>query len=265
MFHFCRIYVPLFYFLSFLEKKVMPETVSMYPLGESALTVSFGNSIDKAVNQQVFSLYQALIINKDKFWLDLIPAYCTLTICYDPTTVPHHTSTAFEWVKQQVSEVLANADRMELQPVRHIHLPVCYHDAFALDAKLLCEQKKISVEELITIHTQQSYRVYMLGFLPGFPYMGSVDPRIAMPRLTKPRTSVPMGSVGIAGEQTGIYPLGSPGGWNIIGRTPMRLFDAQLTPPVLLQPGDEISFISISKKEFENFDAATFKLGMYES
>lgn len=243
----------------------MPEIISMYPLGESALTVNFGNSIDKAVNQQVFSLYQALLINKDKFWLDLIPAYSTLTICYDPTTVPHHTSTAFEWVKQRVSEALLHTDTEERQPARHIRLPVCYHDAFAPDAKLLCEQKKISAEELIRIHTQQPYRVYMLGFLPGFPYMGSVDPRIAMPRLAKPRTRVPIGSVGIAGEQTGIYPLESPGGWNVIGRTPIRLFDVQRTPSVLLQPGDEVSFMSISKKEFENFDASTFNILSNES
>ncbi len=105
----------------------------------------------------------------------------------------------------------------------------------------------------------------MLGFLPGFPYMGSVDSRIVTPRLAKPRSFVQVGSVGIAGEQTGIYPLESPGGWNIIGKTPLKLFDVQREPPVLLTPGDQVSFVPISREEFENFDATTFNLVQHES
>jgi KipI family sensor histidine kinase inhibitor len=117
---------------------------------------------------------------------------------------------------------------------------------------------------LIEQHTAKIYRVFMIGFLPGFPYMGIVDPQIALPRLQKPRTRVPAGSVGIAGEQTGIYPVDSPGGWNIIGRTPLQLFNAEKESTVFFQPGDRVKFYPITKSEFENFDSSKVSL-LYES
>jgi inhibitor of KinA len=135
---------------------------------------------------------------------------------------------------------------------RTLKIPVCYEAAFAPDLAELATEKNLTTDEVIRLHTNTVYRVYMIGFLPGFPYMGKVDGRMATPRRSSPRTSIPAGSVGIAGEQTGIYPLSSPGGWNIIGRTPIRLFDKDRPEPVLLQPGDAVQFYSITEDEFND-------------
>jgi inhibitor of KinA len=136
-------------------------------------------------------------------------------------------------------------------------IPVCYAKRFAPDLEELAAGKNLTVANVIHLHTASTYRVYMIGFLPGFPYMGKVDSCIATPRRSSPRTGIPAGSVGIAGQQTGIYPLSSPGGWNIIGRTPLQLFDKNRDHPVLLQPGDNITFYSITEDEFENYQSGT--------
>ena len=242
----------------------MSETVSIYPTGENALTISFGNTIDQEINRRVFKLYQFLLTAAPPFWIDLIPAYSSLTIIYNPAFAHGQPSTTFDWVKQKIEEALTKTDRIKLPVARHVTIPLCYHSQFALDMKLVCEQKKISTEELIKLHSQQVYHVYMLGFLPGFTYLGTLDSRIATPRLATPRTQVTAGSVGIAGVQTGIYPLDSPGGWNIIGRTPVKIFDFSRTKPVLLYPGDAVEFNPISLEEFENFDPINYQLTQHE-
>jgi inhibitor of KinA len=127
---------------------------------------------------------------------------------------------------------------------------VCYGEKYAWDINEIAKEKSIPVDEIIRLHTAKKYRVYMIGFLPGFAYMGEVDEKIAIPRKAQPRTSVEGGSVGIAGMQTGIYPIDSPGGWQIIGKTPLKLFDKERDDPVLLKPGDEIEFYSITENEF---------------
>lgn len=236
---------------------------TFYALGEGALTVSFGDSINKQYSQQVFQLYHQLLQYEKKFWLDLIPAYTTLTIVYDSLAIPEESPSA--WVRKCIEELLKSEMQYLPKLTRHVTIPVCYEMDFAPDALRLCKEHNISHEQLVQLHTGMMYTVYMLGFLPGFPYMGSVDSRIATPRLSKPRTVVPAGSVGIAGEQTGIYPLESPGGWNIIGKTPLTLFDVLRDPPVLLTPGDQVSVVSISKEAFENFDATTFNFVQHES
>jgi inhibitor of KinA len=134
-----------------------------------------------------------------------------------------------------------------------ITIPVCYEKEFALDIEEIATVKNISINELIEIYTSKIYHVYMMGFLPGFAYMGEVDEKLEMPRKQQPRQTVEAGSVGIAGRQTGIYPLASPGGWQIIGRTPLKLFDAEKKEPTLLKAGDKAKFISISKDEFESY------------
>ena len=239
------------------------EKPTFYALGEGALTVSFGDSINKEYSKQVFQLYHRLLQYEKKFWLDLIPAYTTLTIVYDASTIQEKTPSV--WVREFVKGLLETEIKSLPTLTRQVTIPVCYATDFALDTKLLCDKHNISHERLVQLHTAMTYTVYMLGFLPGFPYMGSVDPRIATPRLSKPRTVVPAGSVGIAGEQTGIYPLESPGGWNIIGKTPLKLFDVLREQPVMLTPGDQVSFVAISQEEFENFDVTTFNLVQYES
>ena len=136
---------------------------------------------------------------------------------------------------------------------RSIKIPVCYDPSVAPDIALLAELHSISEEELIEVHTGKNYRVYMIGFLPGFAYMGTVDKRIATPRKSVPRTFVPAGSVGIAGEQTGIYPFGSAGGWQLIGRTPITMFNPANENPCYLQPGDEVKFFPITLSEYKNW------------
>jgi inhibitor of KinA len=221
----------------------------IYPLGVNALTICFGNCISLDVSKEVYRIYTALVDKKHKHWLDIIPAYSSVSLYFD--RAKHEN---FERVKSTVEEILKYPERTAPIESRKLRIPVCYDVAFGLDTKAIIHQQKISIEEFIALHTQRTYYVFMLGFLPGFAYMGSVDMRIATPRLKKPRTHVAGGSVGIAGEQTGIYPFDSPGGWNIVGKTPLKLFNAELESPAIFQPGDEVKFFAVSKEEFELFD-----------
>ena len=154
---------------------------------------------------------------------------------------------------EQIKKLMEEDMEISSLPSRKIKIPVCYAEKYALDINEISKEKKLPVDEIIRLHTAKKYRVYMIGFLPGFAYMGEVDEQIAIPRKAQPRTKVEAGSVGIAGMQTGIYPLNSPGGWQIIGKTPVKLFNKEKDDPVLLQPGDEIEFYSITKDEFTNY------------
>ena len=237
---------------------------NIYPVGESTLTVSFGNAIDPEINKKVFQLYDRLLQVRHPSWLDIIPAYSTLSIVYDVYAIRQQHSSAFDWVKRELEQILSVGMGNKETQARKLQIPVCYDAEFALDAGHISKEKNISVDELIKIHTSKVYQVFMIGFLPGFAYMGSVDSRIATPRLATPRTTIAAGSVGIAGEQTGIYPLDSPGGWNIIGRTPLNVFDLNSDQPVLFQPGDEIKFLPITKTAFQSFDRATYNAIVHE-
>lgn len=224
---------------------------TIYPLGDSALTIDFGNKIDEELNGYVLQLFRTLL-NSSPVVKDVIPAYSSLSIYYDVAEQHSNERTAFETMKEIILPFLYNNHELNVKG-RLIKIPVCYSSKFSLDLEELAAQKNFPVEEIIRLHTEKTYRVYMIGFLPGFAYMGTVDKRIATPRKQQPRTSVPAGSIGIAGEQTGIYPLPSPGGWNIIGRTPVKVFAAEKEDAVLFQPGDEVKFYSITEDEFENY------------
>ena len=237
----------------------------IFPLGDSAITIDFGNVIDEAINKKVIALFHSL--NKEPLpgMIEAVPAYSSLAIYYDGFRLKKSgilNTTIYEWVKEQLEkrlqEPLTQADSLS----RLVKFPVCYEKEFGLDLEEISAQKNITVEEIIHIHLSKTYRVYMLGFLPGFPYMGETDELIKMPRKMQPRQRVEAGSVGIAGRQTGIYPLASPGGWQIIGRTPLKLFEAHPNLPqrkgyndsiCLLSLGDSVQFYSISKHEFENY------------
>lgn len=234
----------------------MHTAFTITPLGVGALVISFGNVIDEAINENVLQLFHCLQ-NTPLPFTDIVPAYCSLTVFYDVYAWRTKEVTAFERVKEALLPFLQQPAQEKKESGRTIAIPVCYAKAFAPDIEELAVQKELSVEEVIRLHTEKTYRVYMIGFLPGFPYMGKVDERIATPRKSSPRTAIPAGSVGIAGGQTGIYPFTSPGGWNIIGRTPLRLFDKDRNEPVLLQPGDSITFYPISEDEFENLQSRT--------
>jgi inhibitor of KinA len=224
----------------------------LYSLGDQAITIELGDEIDESINRKCLSLAECLGEQKINGVKDIVPAYCTVTVIYDAVEVAKafHVSSAYLYMLERIHQVIDGCNWKESSAGRKITIPVCYDEAFALDIDHLASTKNISKDEVIHQHCSKPYRVYMLGFLPGFGYMGKVNEMIAMPRKDKPHLKVGAGSVGIAGYQTGIYPLASPGGWNIIGRTPLKLFDAGSLEPCLLKAGDEIIFQPIALQEF---------------
>ncbi len=253
-----------------MSSPVLPYRI--FPLGDAAITVDFGNVIDEQINKEVIARFHELREHPIPGMTEVVPAYSSFTVYYDILSVIRiagNNAIAFEWMKQQLEIRLQQpasegptgllrrvlTDRYQEMNERLVKIPVCYEDEFALDIRRVAGAKNISVEELVQIHTAKIYKVYMLGFLPGFAYMGETDEKIAVPRKPQP-VSIAAGSVGIAGRQTGIYPLASPGGWQIIGRTALKLFDAEKSEPTLLHAGDMVQFYSISKKEFNEISAA---------
>jgi inhibitor of KinA len=225
----------------------------IFPLGDSAITVDFGNSINEGINKEVIVRFNQLQHQPLPGIIEVVPAYSSLTIHYDVwklRKMKTAVQTVYECMKQQLEERLQQPFQHSETKERLIKIPVCYDNEFGIDIEHLAVTKKISIEEVIQKHTSKSYKVYMLGFLPGFSYMGEVDEKISIPRKSQP-VNIVAGSVGIAGKQTGIYPVASPGGWQIIGRTPVILFDIKKEEPALLRAGDRVQFYSINKKEFE--------------
>ena len=189
---------------------------------------------------------------------ELVPAYTTVTVFYDPFQVvqagaPENSIAG--WLTERVRERLKNPPKMEKSKPRTVEIPVCYGGEFGPDLGLVAKQAKLSSEEVIKRHRKAEYLVYLIGFAPGFPYLGGLPKELATPRHAKPRMVVPPGSVGIAGNQTGIYPLGTPGGWNLIGRTPLQLFRPGENPPSLLRAGDRVEFRAVTPEEFANLEA----------
>jgi len=238
---------------------IMPEKSDyiIFPLGDHALTVDFGNSISDAHHFRVLNLFRDLREHPLPGMVEAVPAYSSLTIYYKPLKLmkkmpAHHT--VYETMKLALEERLVVETIHTPAPGRLIRIPVCYEEPYAMDLAVQSEKLGIPAAEIIRLHLSLKYKVYMLGFIPGFSYMGEVDEKIAMPRKATPVIVEP-GSVGIAGRQTGIYPFSSPGGWNILGRTPVLLFDPHSPEPVLLQVGDSVEFYQISQDEFENYQA----------
>ena len=233
-----------------MNTPVLPYRI--FPLGESAITIDFGNCIDEAVNNEVIARFNQLQQQPLPGMTEAVPAYSSLTVYYDimvlKRKIPTH-QTVYEWMRTQLEERLREPVQQNQTEERLINIPVCYEEEFAMDIQYLATTKKISVDEVIQIHTATPYRVYLLGFMPGFADMGELDEKIAMPRKPQPVNILP-GSVGIAGRQTGIYPLASPGGWQIIGRTPLKLFDVGREEPTLLREGDKVQFYSITTNDF---------------
>jgi inhibitor of KinA len=233
-------------------------TYNIYAVSERAAVIDLGNSISETLNNKVLAMYEWLQRHPFEGLKDVVAAYSSLTILYDPYLVHQQSpvSTTFEFVKQKLAEAWTATDNDEEVAATNISIPVCYDPVFGHDLKVVAAAKNMSPEELVQLHCSTVYRVYMLGFLPGFAYMGRVHERLVMPRRSVPREHVEAGSVGIAGWQTGIYPLESPGGWQIIGRTPVKLFNARHDPPVVLAAGDTVSFYSISLEEYNNYYVA---------
>lgn len=226
----------------------------IYPIGDQALTLDFGNLINDEINARVMALFYWLKEEDLHGIKDIIPAYASISVIYDAGLMRKWVGngSAYVYMEDYLINALQQLDFLSLPSSRELRIPVCYHQSLAPDLVELCEAKKMDLSELVAIHISKPYRVYMIGFLPGFAYMGSLDERIMAPRKQTPRTHVAAGSVGIAGVQTGIYPFASPGGWQLIGQTPLSLFDANAAVPSLFQPGDLVQFESISLEQFQH-------------
>jgi inhibitor of KinA len=240
-------------------------------LGDSAVIIDFGNVIDETISIKVIALFHHLQKFPFEGMTEAAPAYCSLSVFYDVVQIRKRvkTTSALDWVKQELEKILNNDIPLEENKTQTIRIPVYYNSNSSPDLEKMAAASNISKDEIIQLHTSRVYRVYMLGFLPGFAYMGVVDDRIAFPRKLQP-VPVEAGSVGIAGKQTGIYPLPSPGGWHVIGHTPVKMFthkedvfgEVKKTGTIhqksseeyssYLQPGDYVQFYQIGKDEFEH-------------
>jgi inhibitor of KinA len=200
-------------------------------------------------------LYQLLKDWQPEAVLDIIPAYHSISLIYDFIKVKKlaGSNTVYQFLEMKLRNLEAQLTEDDnFLSARKIDIPVCYDLSVAPDLEELAVSHQLTIDAIIEFHIQTKYRVYMIGFMPGFAYMGKVNQRIASQRKANPRTNVPAGSVGIAGSQTGIYPFNSPGGWQIIGQTPLLLFDARKERPTLLEPGDEVTFHPIGLDEFHH-------------
>jgi inhibitor of KinA len=228
------------------------DAVTFYPLGNSALLVKWGNAINREISHRVNAL--AIAINNHPFvgLVDVVPAYSSLTIIFDTVLVKKENPTfnsANDYVKHYTGLLLPQLTNIKEETLAVIEIPVCYDGRLQNDLREVSNSRQLSIEDIISIHTRYPYYVYMQGFIPGFAYMGELDERLNLPRKLKPY-SVRAGAVGIAGRQTGIYPTNSPGGWHILGYTPLQLFNATKSPPCLLIPGTLVQFKAIDYDEF---------------
>lgn len=217
----------------------------IFPLSDSAITIDFGNVIDENINDIVMQLFQYCINNPFMGMKEAMPAYASLTIFYDVFSVrKKYTSfkTAYAFVEDYLIKSCENIGEGESFEKRTIEIPVAYDGE---DLSYVADYHQISEVRVVELHTTPTYRVYMMGFLPGFAYMGGLDTRIATPRRATPRKKVPAGSVGIAGSQTGIYPSESPGGWQLIGRTELQLYTPNADEITLLKAGDLVKFMAL--------------------
>lgn len=226
-------------------------------VGDSAVTVEFGTKIDPEVNARVHALRALLTGECVPGITDMIPTFCSLLVCYDPGVIRY---SALCGEIQRISE---SSSESTAAPSRTFLISVCYGGEFGEDLPYVAEYAGISEREVIRRHSAPDYLIYMLGFLPGFSYLGGLDPILETPRLSQPRQRIPAGSVGIGGNQTGLYPLDSPGGWRLIGKSPVRPYDPRRGDPILYRAGDRIRFVPIDEKEYREIEEAV-NAGAYE-
>ena len=220
--------------------------MKIIPASDSAVLVVFGDAISPELQQRVLSLFHALQARSDSRIRNLHPAYASLLIDFDPLAITCDELTL-------LVEALANRETAATEGSGAVvNIPVCYDAEFGLDLAEVARHANLPVEEVVRLHSSAIYRVCFLGFSPGFAYLGGLPEVLHTPRLATPRRLVAGGSVGIAGSQTGIYPMDSPGGWKLVGRTPLRMFDPQAQPPTRLQPGDPVRFSAVDRATFEH-------------
>ncbi|QNP42220.1 5-oxoprolinase subunit PxpB [Lysobacter terrestris] len=214
----------------------------MEAIADDALLLRIGERIDPATNARVHALCGRIRARRPAWLLDLVPAYASVGVFFDPAQIGMEAVTA--WLRAQLAASSSAAPAATSAP-RTVEIPVVYGGEAGPDLDSAAAELGITAQELVQRHAAGEYVVAMIGFAPGFPYLLGLDPALALPRLATPRTSVPAGSVGIGGAQTGLYPRESPGGWRLLGRTPLALFDPAREPPALLAPGDRVRFLAV--------------------
>ena len=226
----------------------MKPTIS--PVGDRAISIDFGQVIDPTINRHIRQTIERIKALQLEGIIELVPTYCALLVEYD--VMRYSYSEICNIIEPTLEEGMANTTN-ELVTV--VEVPTVYGGEFGPDLSFVASHNHLSEDEVISIHSGTDYLVYMLGFIPGFTYLGGMDSRIATPRLSSPRTLIPAGSVGIAGEQTGTYPSDSPGGWQIIGRTPVTMYDMSKAQAALLNAGDYVRYVPIDESEFHRIKA----------
>ena len=221
----------------------MYDIPKIMPVGDQALVIEFGDHIEPECNARVHSLTRALDSSTPTGIVAVIPTYRSLLIQYDASLVGYND------LANQLRDIDANSHDHEILTNRIVHIPTMYGLEFGPDLEFVAQHSGLSAEEVIRVHATTDYLVYMVGFTPGFPYLGGMSDQIATPRLETPRNSIPAGSVGIAESQTGVYPIDTPGGWRLLGRTPLKLFDASRESPSLIAAGDYVRFVPLSNKD----------------
>ena len=215
--------------------------------------VTLGDSIDEATHRLVRAATARIDRHTLRGIVDQVPAFTSIAVHYDPAVVAEQSGTAgpYDFVRDALDRLLADVAAEDLPAPRTVEIPVCYGGDLGPDLDEVARSHDLTPDDVISIHTSGNYLVYMIGFMPGFAYLGGLPERIATPRRKTPRTAVPAGTVGIGGSQTGVYPLVSPGGWNLIGRTPRAIFDIRRDEPTLLSTGDRVRFRALTLAEFE--------------
>jgi len=229
-------------------------SIRYMPFGDTALVVELGDAISLEVNSKVLALNEAVLKAKIEGIEEIVTTYRSLLIRYNPL------KTTYEQLAFYIKDIAQVLEKKSVEiEGKKIIVPVAYGGEYGPDLSYVAKHHGLSEGQVVKLHSGREYRVYMIGFVAGFPYLGEVPDEIATPRLETPRLKVPAGSVGIAEKQTGIYPCEAPGGWRVIGRTPVKLFDPQQEPPALIKPGDRVKFKPISKKEFGIIGKAVLK------
>jgi inhibitor of KinA len=237
--------------------------MEIIPLGDSALVVRVREQFEDAPEEtlkEVLRVFQLLQQAEIPGVIEFAPAYTSVAVFFDPMIATRGGAPpgeTFEWLAKRIRAAVAGLSRpgrRQRAAAQVIEVPVCYDPEFAPDLDDVARHTQIPATEIVDLHSTAEYRVACIGFVPGFPFLAGLPEKLATPRRNVPRKEIPPGSVGIGGAQTGIYPLRSPGGWNLIGRTPLKLFDPLKSPPTLLHPGDRVRFRAITRKEFESLE-----------
>ncbi len=232
--------------MAFSVIKGKPASFQILPLGDAAIVVKFGDTIDRELHHNVQALENYFAHHCLQGMIEHVPAYATVTIYYDPLQRPFHD------LDQELRGIIAELAAAPEADPRIVEIPVSYGGEFGPDLEFVARHNSLKPEDVIQIHSTPDYLVYMIGFAPGFPYLGGMSQRIAAPRRDSPRLQIPVGSVGIAGSQTGVYPIETPGGWQLIGRTPIELFRPREIPPTRLRAGDVVRFRPITIEEYNS-------------